>query len=147
MQVRLDPVLIGWILSGVVVLLALVSAIVGVASGQSGGFDLFLARLAPPLGVALLIVAATWLLKLALARQGAPVRTTPAASGPGRASVRVRTAAPSRAGGGSLRPTLGRQGGPARLPDAGSIGSAPDGGERAAAASGGREGTARMDLE
>ena len=63
MEIRLDSVLIGRILAGVVILLALVSAIVGAVSARSGGFDLFLARLTTPLGVGFLIIVATEILR------------------------------------------------------------------------------------
>ena len=64
MELKLDSVLIGRILAGVVVLLALVSAIVGAASARSGGFDLFLWRLTTPLGVGFLIIVATEILRV-----------------------------------------------------------------------------------
>ena len=60
---KLDSVLIGRILAGVVILLAVVSAIVGAAGARSGGFDLFLARLTTPLGVGFLIIVVTELLQ------------------------------------------------------------------------------------
>lgn len=63
MELKLDSVLIGRILAGVVIFLAVVSAIVGAASVRSGGFDLFLARLATPLGVGFLIIVATEILR------------------------------------------------------------------------------------
>ena len=62
MEIKLDSVLIGRTLAGVVILLALVSAIVGPASARSGGFDIFLARLATPLAVGFLIIVATEIL-------------------------------------------------------------------------------------
>ena len=64
MELKLDSVLIGRILAGVVILLALVSAIVGAAGARSGGFDLFLARLTTPLGVGFLIIVATEILRV-----------------------------------------------------------------------------------
>ncbi|MDE2780687.1 MAG: hypothetical protein OXI91_13565 [Chloroflexota bacterium] len=64
MEVKLDGVLIGRILAGVVILLALISAIVGAAGARSGGFDLFLARLTTPLGVGFLIIVATEILRV-----------------------------------------------------------------------------------
>ena len=64
MELKLDSVLIGRTLGGVVILLALVSAIVGAASSRSGGFDLFLARLVTPLGVGFLIIMATEILRV-----------------------------------------------------------------------------------
>lgn len=64
MEIKLDSILIGRILAGVVILLALVSAIVGAASTRAGGFDLFLARLATPLGVGFLIIVATEILRV-----------------------------------------------------------------------------------
>ena len=63
MEIRLDSVLTGRILAGVVILLALVSAIVGAASARSGAFDIFLARLTTPLGVGFLIIVATEILR------------------------------------------------------------------------------------
>lgn len=59
MELKLDSVLIGKILAGVIVVLAIVSAIVGAASTRSGGFDLFLYRLAGPLGIGFLIFMVT----------------------------------------------------------------------------------------
>ena len=64
MELKLDSVLIGRILAGVVILLALVSAIVGAAGARSGGFDVFLWRLTTPLGVGFLIIVATEILRL-----------------------------------------------------------------------------------
>ncbi len=64
MELKLDSVLIGRILAGVVILLALVSAIVGAAGARSGGFDLFLWRLTTPLGVGFLIIVATEVLRV-----------------------------------------------------------------------------------
>ena len=61
---KLDSVLIGRILAGVVILLALVSAIVGAAGARSGGFDLFLWRLTTPLGVGFLIIVGTEVLRV-----------------------------------------------------------------------------------
>ena len=63
MEIRLDSVLIGRILAGVVILLALVSAIVGATSARSGAFDMFLSRLVTPLGVGFLIIVATEILR------------------------------------------------------------------------------------
>lgn len=108
MQVKLDSVLIGWTLAGVVILLAVVSAIVGAASGREGGFDVFLARLAPPVGVALLIIATTGLLKLVLARQAAVGGARPAGVGSGSPAEGARTPAPGRARGAGLNLTMGR---------------------------------------
>ena len=64
MELKLDSVLIGRILAGVVILLAVVSAILGAAGARSGGFDLFLARLATPLGIGFLIIVATEILRV-----------------------------------------------------------------------------------
>lgn len=64
MELKLDSVLIGRVLAGVVIMLALVSAIVGAASARSGGFDLFLYRLTTPLGVGFLIIVATEILRV-----------------------------------------------------------------------------------
>ena len=64
MELKLDAVLIGRTLAGVVILLALVSAIVGAAGARSGGFDLFLWRLTTPLGVGFLIIVATEVLRV-----------------------------------------------------------------------------------
>ena len=63
MELKLDAVFIGRILAGVVIVLAVVSAIVGAAGARSGGFDLFLWRLTTPLGVGFLIIVATELLQ------------------------------------------------------------------------------------
>ena len=65
MELKLEwnSVLMGRILGGVVILLAVVSAIVGATSARSGGFDLFLWRLTPPLAIGLLIIAVTEALK------------------------------------------------------------------------------------
>ena len=64
MELKLDSVLIGRILAGVVVVLALVSAIVAAAGARSGGFDLFLWRLTTPLAVGFLIIMTTEVLKV-----------------------------------------------------------------------------------
>ena len=64
MELKLDSVLIGRILAGVVIFLALVAAIVGAAGARSGGFDLFLWRLTTPLGVGFLIIVATEILRV-----------------------------------------------------------------------------------
>lgn len=64
MELKLDSVLIGRILAGVVIVLALISAIVGAAGARSGGFDLFLWRLATPLGVGFLMIVATEILRV-----------------------------------------------------------------------------------
>ena len=53
----------GRILGGAVILLAAVSAVVGAIGARSGGFDLFLWRLTPPLAIGLLIIAAPVALK------------------------------------------------------------------------------------
>ena len=50
MNLKLDSVLIGWVVAGVVIIIAVASAIVGAAGARSGGFDLFLARLLPRWG-------------------------------------------------------------------------------------------------
>ena len=63
MEVKLEAVLIGRVLAGVVIVLAVISAIVGAASARSGGFDLFLWRLTTPLGVGFLIIVATEILR------------------------------------------------------------------------------------
>ncbi len=101
MQLKLDTVLIGWVLAGVVIALALVSAIVGAAGARSDGFDQFLTRLLPPLGVGLLIVAATAVLRVVLDRRGAVVIPSAEARGTRaigvRAGSRARTAPASRA--------------------------------------------------
>ena len=96
MEIKLDAVLIGWGLAGVVIILAVVSAGVGAADARSGGFGAFLGLLAPPLGVGILIIAATIVLKGMLERRGAPERA-PADTGVRRAVARARTAAPRRA--------------------------------------------------
>ena len=65
MELKLDSVFIGRVLAGVVILLAVVSAIVGAASADrgEGGFDLFLYRLTTPLGVGFLIIVVTEILR------------------------------------------------------------------------------------
>ena len=93
MNLKLDSVLIGWVVAGVVIILAVASAIVGAANTRSGGFDLFLARLLPPLGVGLLIIAATAVLKGTLERRGVAGRAAT-----GRAVEVARTAVPNQAG-------------------------------------------------
>ena len=103
MQLKVEAVLTGWVLAGVVILLAVVSAIVGAATARSGGFDLFLARLAPPLGVGLLIVAATAVLQGIQDRRGGVVIPSTGASGASasasarRAGSGARRAVPNRA--------------------------------------------------
>ena len=62
MQVQLDSVLIGRILAGVIILLALVYAVVGAATARSGGFEIFLGRLVTHLGTAFLIIILTEIL-------------------------------------------------------------------------------------
>ncbi|MDE2780685.1 MAG: hypothetical protein OXI91_13555 [Chloroflexota bacterium] len=99
MELRLDSVLIGRVLAGVVVFLAVVSAIVGAASAQSGGFETFLARLAVPLGVGILILAATGVLKAVQDRQGAAQRAAAPRSAGTSERTRTRRAAPGRSGG------------------------------------------------
>ena len=64
MHLKVNAVLMGWVLGGVVIALAMVSAIVGAVGARSGGFDLFLARLAPPLGVGFLFIVATEILRV-----------------------------------------------------------------------------------
>ena len=59
MELKLDSILIGKILAGVMVVIAVISAIVGAASTRSGGFDIFLYRLAGPLGIGFLIFMVT----------------------------------------------------------------------------------------
>ena len=63
MELKLDAVLIGRALGGVVILLALISAIVGAVSARGGGFDLFLYRLTTPLSIGFLIIVATEILR------------------------------------------------------------------------------------
>lgn len=96
MELKLDGVLLGRVLAGVVIVLGVVSAIVGAAGARSGGFDLFLERLAPPLAVGTLIIFAAGFLQGALERRGAVGRAA-VGSGGSRATARVRAAAPSRA--------------------------------------------------
>lgn len=62
MEIKLDSILIGRILAGVVIVLALVSAIVA-AAGRDGGFGPFLAGLTTPLGVGFLIIMVTEILR------------------------------------------------------------------------------------
>ena len=64
MEIKLDSILVGRVLAGVVILIALLSAIVGAVSARSGGFDIFLARLVTPLGVGFLIIVATEILRV-----------------------------------------------------------------------------------
>lgn len=59
MELKLDSILIGKILAGVMVVIAVISAIVGAAGTRSGGFDIFLYRLASPLGFGFLIFMVT----------------------------------------------------------------------------------------
>lgn len=107
MELKVDSVFIGRILGGVVIFLGIVSAIVSVAGARSGGFDLFLARLALPLGVGVLIIAATMVLKAALDRKVAP-----------------RTNAPSRAMGAPTTVSVPGGGGAARAATASRTGDA-----------------------
>lgn len=72
MEIKLDSVLIGRILAGVVIFLALLSAVVGAANDRLGGFETFLARLATPLAVGFLIIVATEILRaMQVEREGA----------------------------------------------------------------------------
>ncbi len=64
MELKVDSVLIGRSLAGLVILLAVISAIVGAVGSRSGGFDLFLARLTTPLGVGFLIIVGTEILRV-----------------------------------------------------------------------------------
>ena len=97
MELKLDSVLIGRIMAGVVIFLAVVSAIVGAAGARSGGFDLFLARLLLPLGVGVLIIAATAALKAVLDRRGEAGLPLAGAQGDG-AGERARIVTSNRAG-------------------------------------------------
>ena len=63
MELKLDLVSIGRIMGGVVILLAVVSAIVGASSARTGGFDLFLWRLTTPMGIGFLIIVLTEILQ------------------------------------------------------------------------------------
>lgn len=63
MEIKLDSVLIGRILAGVVIFLAVISAIVAAVNARSGGFDVFLERLTTPLGIGFLIIVATEILR------------------------------------------------------------------------------------
>lgn len=63
MEIKLDSILIGRVLAGIAILIALLSAIVGAANARSDGFEIFLARLATPLGVGLLIIVVTEVLR------------------------------------------------------------------------------------
>ena len=74
MELKLDAVLLGRALGGVVIFLALISAIVGAVSARAGGFDTFLAFLAPPLAVGILIIVATGWLKAAQERPSPALR-------------------------------------------------------------------------
>ncbi len=69
MEIKVDAVLIGRILAGVIIFLAILSAIVGAASAREGGFEIFLIRLAAPLGIGFLIIMATEILRV-LERNG-----------------------------------------------------------------------------
>ena len=59
MEIKLDLVLIGRILAGVAIILALLSAIIGAAGARSAQFDIFLYRLVTPLSVGFLILVVT----------------------------------------------------------------------------------------
>lgn len=96
MNLKLDSAFVGWSLAGVLIVLAVISASVGTASARSGGFELFLARLALPVGLGILIISATVTLKVVLNRQGAAERTT-LTDDQDRVREEARTAAPSRA--------------------------------------------------
>ena len=65
MQVNIDmtiKVLIGRILAGIVILLALIAAIIGAATARSGGFLTFLTIFVTPLALGFLIIVATEIL-------------------------------------------------------------------------------------
>ena len=62
MELKLDSILIGRVLAGVVIFLAVISAIVG-ATQRGAGFDLFMYRLTTPLGIGFLIIVATEILR------------------------------------------------------------------------------------
>ena len=72
MEIRLNAVLIGRILGGVVIFVALLSGIAGAAGARSGAFDLFLFRLAAPLGLGCLILVLTELVRVLEDRGGEP---------------------------------------------------------------------------
>lgn len=59
MEIKLDLVLIGRILAGVVIFLALLSAIVGAVQVRSATFAVFLDLLVTPLALGILIALAT----------------------------------------------------------------------------------------
>ena len=110
MELKVDSVFIGRVLGGVVIFLGIVSAIVSVAGARAGGFDLFLARLALPLGVGILIIAATVVLKAATDRKVAP-RT----NAPNRAMDAPRRVSVPRSGGATRADTASRTGEAARV--------------------------------
>ena len=56
MELKLDAVLVGRILGGVVIFIALLAAIVWAASARSNQFAIFLSTLATPLGLGSLII-------------------------------------------------------------------------------------------
>ena len=64
MEIKLNAVLIGRILGGVVIFLALLSGIAGAVSTRSGAFDIFLLRLATPLALGCLILVVTELVRV-----------------------------------------------------------------------------------
>ena len=64
MEIHLNAVLIGRILGGVVIFFALLSAIAGAVEANSGAFDMFLYRLAVPLGLGCLVIALAELVRV-----------------------------------------------------------------------------------
>ena len=59
MEIKLDLVLIGRILAGVVIVLAVLSAIVGAVQVRSAAFSVFLDLLVTPLALGIVIALAT----------------------------------------------------------------------------------------
>lgn len=59
MEIKLDQVLIGRILAGMVILLSFLSAIIGAAEARTGQLDAFLLRLVTPLALGILIAMVT----------------------------------------------------------------------------------------
>ncbi len=64
METKTDPVLIGRILAGAVIAVALLSALLWAVAGRQSGFSMFLDRLVIPMGVGFLIFVATEILRV-----------------------------------------------------------------------------------
>ena len=78
MELKLDAVLVGRILGGAVILIALLAAIVSSASSRSDQFAIFLNVLATPLGVGSLIIVVTEIWR---ERSGRPENREPPEAG------------------------------------------------------------------